>query len=126
MTDLKRYIVCGGRDYSDRDFMYQKLNVLLEHDWNFVLVHGACRGADILAAEWGVAAGVIVEPHPADWKQYGKGAGMKRNKEMLDTGVDGIVAFPGGVGTAGMVNIARRASVPIWDLRDKNRRFSER
>jgi len=113
MTDLKRYIVCGGRDYSDRSFVYLNLNKMLEYDWNFVLVHGACRGADMLAAGWGEAAGVILEPHPANWNELGKAAGMIRNREMLETGVDGVVAFPGSVGTAGMVNMARRAHVLI-------------
>ena len=126
MTDLKRFIICGGRDYADREFVYFKLNILLRYDWNFVLVHGACRGADMLAAEWGEITQVVVEPHPANWDELGRAAGMIRNKEMLDTGVDGIVAFPGGVGTAGMVNMARRAGVPIWDLRGDNRKFSER
>ena len=127
MSDgLKRYIVCGGRHYDDWNFLCTNLNVLLDTDWNFVLVHGAAPGADTLAGEWGDAADVVVEPHPADWDKYGKKAGMIRNKEMLDTGVDGVVAFPGGVGTAGMVNIARRAHVPVWDLRGANRKFSER
>ena len=126
MSEVRRFIICGGRDYSDRDFVYQMLNVLLEYDWNFVLVHGACHGADMLAKEWGDITRVVVEPHPAKWKELGKPAGMIRNKEMLDTGVDGIVAFPGGPGTAGMVNMARRVGVPVWDLRGENRKFSER
>jgi len=114
---LKRYIVCGGRHYNDWHFLMSKLNTLFQQDWNFVLVHGAAPGADTLASQWGEWVQVIVEPHPADWDKYGKAAGMIRNQEMLDSGVDGVVAFPGGVGTAGMVRIARKAGVPVWDLR---------
>ena len=114
---LKRYIVCGGRHYADSIFMDNHLQVLLRTDWNFVLVHGDAKGADRLAGSWGNHYGVIVEPHPADWDTHGRKAGMLRNREMLDTGIDGVVAFPGGVGTAGMVRIALAAGVPVWDLR---------
>ncbi len=118
MSVLKRFIVCGGRDYSDREFLKNKLDILLKYDWNFVLVHGAARGADTLAAEWAEHdAWVVVEPHPANWGTHGRSAGPIRNQEMLDTGVDGVVAFPGGRGTAHMVNIALQAGVPVWDLR---------
>lgn len=114
---LKRFIVCGGRDYNDKEFLRSKLLILLETDWMFILVHGACRGADVMAAEWGEDVKVIVEPHPADWKKYGNLAGMIRNQEMLDAGADGVIAFAGGVGTAGMIKLAIASGVPVWDLR---------
>jgi len=114
---LKRYLVCGGRDFTDWQFMREKLKVLLKTDWMFILVHGDCRGADRLAAGWAKACELIVEAHPADWDTYGKKAGSIRNQEMLDSGIDGVVAFTGGVGTADMVDRARAAGVLVWDLR---------
>lgn len=116
--ELKRYLVCGGRDYSDWQFMRKKLKVLLEKDWMFILVHGDCKGADRLAVGWAKACELIVEAYPADWAKYGRAAGAIRNQEMLDSGIDGVIAFPGGKGTANMIKIAIQAGVPVWDLRD--------
>jgi hypothetical protein len=116
--DLKRYLVCGGRDFCDKTFMYTKLAVLLQTDWMFILVHGDAPGADTMAAEWANNIGLIVESHPADWKTHGRSAGPIRNQEMLDSGIDGVVAFPGGNGTADMVHRATEAGVPVWDLRN--------
>ncbi len=118
MLGLKRFIVCGGRDYSDKVFLKRSLDELLKIDWNFVLVHGDARGADTLAAEWANNdAWVLVEAHPADWNKHGRKAGPIRNQEMLDSGIDGVIAFAGGYGTADMVNRALQTGVPVWDLR---------
>lgn len=117
-NELKRFLVCGGRDYADWQFMRKKLKVLLEEDWMFILVHGDCRGADRLAAGWAKACELIVEAYPADWAKYGRAAGAIRNQEMLDSGIDGVIAFPGGKGTANMIKIAIQAGVPVWDLRN--------
>lgn len=43
-----------------------------------------------------------------------KAAGHIRNKQMLDTGIDVVIAFPGGRGTANMVKIAKEANVQVW------------
>lgn len=58
-------------------------------------------GADMLADEVAWALGLRTEPHPADWR-LGRKAGLRRNIEMLETGVDMVLAFHDGVspGTA--------------------------
>jgi len=114
---MKRYIVCGGRDFSDWQFMDKSLMVILKTEWNFVIVHGDARGADRMAEGWAKHCFVCYEAHPANWDLYGKKAGGIRNQEMLDTGVDGVIAFPGGYGTADMVRRAEQAGVLVWDLR---------
>ena len=63
---------------------------------------------------------VPVETHEADWQRYGRSAGPKRNKEMLELGADLVVAFldarrdrEGTRGTRDMVERAERAGVPV-------------
>jgi hypothetical protein len=34
-----------------------------------------------------------IEKYPADWDKYGPAAGPIRNRQMLDTGVDLVIAF---------------------------------
>ncbi len=108
-----RVLVCGGRDYADQQAVDAVLRTVSEHA---VIVHGAARGADSLAANFADATGRKVEAYPADWDQYGKAAGAIRNKQMLDTGIDVVIAFPGGRGTAHMKGIAREAGVPVLEV----------
>lgn len=108
----RRVLVCGGRDYSDTDAMRKALDEeLREGD---VVVHGAARGADLMAAHIAHSMeGVKVEAHPADWGKHGPSAGPIRNQEMLDSRVDLVLAFAGGRGTADMVRRASRAGVMV-------------
>lgn len=111
----KRILVCGGRDYSDYTFLSSVMDRVAEKYPNFTLVHGAARGADKLSEKWAIQVGLKnIESYPADWNKYNKAAGHIRNKQMLDTGIDVVIAFPGGRGTANMVKIAKEANVQVW------------
>jgi hypothetical protein len=73
-------------------------------------------GADSLAAAWAMSRGIPTLAFPADWKKDGKAAGFIRNATMLRDGrPELVVAFPGGKGTAHMVNLARAAGVPVLE-----------
>ena len=101
-----RVLVCGGRDYADREFVRRTLDEIHASFPITVLVHGGAHGADMLAEHWAIDRGVTVEPHRADWSRHGKAAGPIRNANMLASGIGLVVAFPGGRGTADMVRKA--------------------
>jgi predicted Rossmann-fold nucleotide-binding protein len=77
------------------------------------LVHGAARGADSLCAAVATKQGIQREAHPADWESLGKAAGAIRNQEMVDSGLDLLLAFPGGMGTADMVTRSKKAKIKV-------------
>ena len=110
MSELRRVLVFGGRDWCDRA---RTEEVLRQYLWEGdTVVHGGASGADALAGDIaGRVLGLDVEVHPADWKRYGKGAGPRRNQEMLDSGLDYAIGFPGGRGTADMLGRLQRAGV---------------
>jgi predicted Rossmann-fold nucleotide-binding protein len=118
-----RILVCGGRDFINRDLLHRKLDEMLavarESGKEILIIHGAARGADLLAASWAKDRGIEAVGYPAYWKQYRKAAGPIRNAQMLREGnPDVVVAFPGGSGTAHMVSIARKANVPTIEVKD--------
>lgn len=111
-------LVCGGREYNDAQtfgrVMYEQ--VLAKYQSPHIIAGGA-RGADTLARDWAKSWRLEYTEYPADWERYGKRAGMIRNKQMLGDGQpDLVVAFPGGVGTAMMIRIAREAGVPVFEV----------
>lgn len=109
-----RALVCGGREFKDRFYLFTVLDQLkIRHGIDSV-IHGGARGADILAGEWAEEHNLPVAVYKADWNRWGSRAGLIRNQLMLDQGrPDIVVAFRGGAGTAHMVNIARKAGVPV-------------
>lgn len=112
-----RLLVCGGRDYADRSHVWATLDRVHRKRPLGLVIHGASRGADTLAARWAEGASVETADFPADWERHGKAAGPIRNQRMLDEGKpDAVVAFPGGTGTADMVARARKAGVPVWEI----------
>lgn len=117
MTEHHRSIVliaCGGREYrltkSDKDYL-DSIHFMFPIK---ELRTGGCRGADLDAEAWARENHIPVRTFPADWEKHGKAAGPIRNGEML-AGADGVVAFPGGRGTADMLKQAGRARLLLWN-----------
>ena len=98
-----KLLVCGGRDYNDRE----RVGAVLEGLCPTSLAHGGAPGADTLASLWAAERGIPCRIYRPDWARYGLGAGPKRNFNMLRLEKpDLVVAFPGGKGTKNMVNLA--------------------
>lgn len=108
-----RVLITGGRDFADIARLEETLNLLHASNTIKLLIHGAAKGADTLASQWAIKNGVEELACPADWKRFGRGAGPLRNRQMLDHSPDLLVAFPGGSGTADMINAALKRGVAI-------------
>ena len=116
----KRFIVCGGRKFDDAEAVHKALDRLHAKVGIDEIAEGGAPGADRHARKWAKARGIPVRTFPADWDKYGHHPGSKagpiRNAEMLaQFKPDGVVAFPGGVGTISMMAIARMAKVMVWE-----------
>src|SRR5437867_12339286 len=105
-----RVLVCGGRDYNDFKTVQEVLHRLHEQTPFSCVIHGAARGDDTLAGLWAKHNEVPVETYEAAGSRYGRAAGMIRHEQKLhERGPELLVAFPGGVGTARMLRMARKA-----------------
>lgn len=80
------------------------------------IVSGGATGADALGEMVGNALSMTIEVHEADWDRYGKSAGPRRNKVMVESGLDYAVKCPGGRGTAHMTNLLLKAGVPTYEV----------
>lgn len=109
-------LVTGGRNFSDREMLASNMDRLHTVNSFKLLVHGASSGADTLASEWAKRKGIETRAYPADWNAHGKAAGPIRNREMLKEKPDLVVAFPGGRGTADMVNAAKQVGVKVVEV----------
>ena len=100
----KKVIIAGGREFKDRERLYEYMDRMLEHYGEIVIVCGMAKGADHLGYDWAEERDVKVDKHPANWNKFGRGAGMRRNLEMAKCS-DVLVAFWDGEskGTRGMI-----------------------
>lgn len=106
-----RIIVCGGRNYFDKEKFYQTMGGILKNLSDVTIISGGASGADALAKQFARENGISFEEFPAEWERLGKSAGPIRNQKMIDSGADLVVAFPGGKGTTDMVRRANRVRV---------------
>ena len=110
-------IVAGGRDFSDYPRMETALFAFaerLEGDYEINIVSGMAKGADNLAVRFCRSHGVNLIEMPADWNQYGKSAGYRRNSDMAAI-AHGLIAFWDGKsrGTSHMINIAQKRGLLV-------------
>lgn len=109
-------LVCGGREYDDKARVYDALDrVHAKHGVDLV-IEGDGTGADRLAGLWAMERGIHTAKVAALWGKHGRSAGPKRNRAMRLLKPDAVVAFPGGRGTADMVNVATEAGIPVWSV----------
>ena len=87
-----------------------------------LLLHGGARGADAAIGRAAQQLGWASLVMPAQWQLHGRAAGPIRNRELLEQAISRaeahsspgyqasvlVVAFPGGTGTASLVQQARR------------------
>jgi len=112
---IMKLLVCGGRDFDDVEFIVSRLNRLYKNRPITELIHGAAKGADTISGLWAEEMGIPVRVFPADWKTHGRGAGHIRNHQMLnESRPDALFAFPGGKGTANMIEQAEKKLPEVW------------
>lgn len=108
-------IVCGGRDFDDGARVFDALDRLHHQFPVSMVIEGGASGADRWARAWATLRRIEYRTFEADWRAHGRSAGPLRNRRMIEEGnPDGVVAFPGGVGTADMIAAAKQAGVPVW------------
>ena len=119
-----RILVCGGRDFEDRNLLYRTLDEITprtepdeygnDMPKNVTIISGMARGADTIAVDWAVINWCGIDEYPADWRKHGRKAGPIRNQQMIDEGKPNLViAFKGGNGTNDMVKRAIRAGIEV-------------
>ncbi len=113
-----RVLVCGGRDYRGVDCVNATLDRLHAVYGIEVVIHGAVGSlTDFYVGGWATRHGIGQHIFRADWLNYGKSAGPRRNAEMLRKGKpDLVVVFPGASGTRDMFRKSIRVGVAVIEI----------
>ncbi len=99
-----RLLIAGSRDFND----YNLLKQYIKPDKVSTIISGCARGADTLAIQYAKEFNIPVEKYPAEWDKYGKSAGYRRNKIMVDRATAIIVFWDGeSRGTKHTIDLAQ-------------------
>lgn len=110
-----KLIIAGGRDYQMTGDDKTALLALDIEMGITEVVSGCARGADQEGEKWAEANGIPVKRFPAKWRELGKSAGHHRNTAMACY-AEALAVFPGGRGTADMIQQARERGLPIINM----------
>lgn len=109
---MKKFMICGSRTISDKNFIFSEIEKCWNENLNsepIILVEGEAKGVDSIAKEWAISKGFELEAHRPDWKRYGRGAGIIRNKEMVDTSDFVLILWDGkSKGTASDIKFCEK------------------
>lgn len=114
-----RVLVTGSREHPEPQFVKSVLSSLKLCKDDTVVVGDNSSGpfsVDYVTNLYFTDLGIPVEVHYANWSDYGRAAGPKRNQAMVDSGADFVLAFPYGDsrGTRNCINLARKADIKVY------------
>jgi ABC-type sugar transport system substrate-binding protein len=113
-----RVLVTGSRSWRCAGLARRVVARLVARHVAVALVVGDADGVDRAFAEAARAAGCEVCVFGADWEKYSKGAGPRRNQEMVAAGADFAIAVHKSLarsrGTKDCVRRAMAAGIPVW------------
>ncbi|MDY6790522.1 MAG: DUF2493 domain-containing protein [Thermodesulfobacteriota bacterium] len=102
--------IVGSRSFQDYGLL---MKTMAKHKPS-AIVSGGAKGADTLAERYAGEIGVDCIIFKPDWKRYGRAAGPKRNKQIVEA-ADRIIAFWNGKsrGTFSTITLAMKARKPV-------------
>jgi hypothetical protein len=104
--------VVGSRSFNNVKLLEEKLDTF---KYQIVeLISGGAQGADTLAEAWALTNNVPVKLYKPDWKRFAKAAGIKRNKQIIES-CDYCIAFWDGKskGTASSLKFCEKLNKPF-------------
>lgn len=110
-----RVAIVGSRDYPAPEAVRRFVADLAAKYPEAIVVSGAARGVDSIAASAARAHSLEVIEFPADWAGRGKRAGFERNVKIIEA-ADRVVAFWDGKsrGTRHSVDLASAMEKPLY------------
>jgi len=115
-----RVAVIGSRTFDVYSAMDRALKIIHSFEGIDEIVSGGARGADSLAEKWAKENNIPTKIFKANWERYGRGAGMIRNKDIIDR-ADLVVVFWDGQskGTKNSLDRAKKAGKRYFVIKEE-------
>ncbi len=109
-----KVIIAGSRDFNDYRRLKMVCDFYLQNETDIEVVSGTAKGADKLGEQYAKELDYKLTQFPANWDEYGRAAGFKRNLEMANY-ADCLIAFWDGEskGTKMMIELAEQKGLNV-------------
>ena len=112
--DIKRVIIAGSRTFEDYELLCKKCDTYLSSLSDIEIVSGAANGADRLGEKYARSKGYAIKQFFANWDEYGKSAGYRRNEEMAKYAHALIIFWDSqSKGSKHMIDLAKKYNLAI-------------
>lgn len=102
--------IVGGRDFTNLSYAVAIARPFIDIHSITEIVSGGAKGADSIAEEIARICSIEMTVFKADWKRYGKGAGMIRNADIINKCDIALVFWDGrSKGTLNSINRLAKA-----------------
>ena len=109
--------VVGGRNFNDYKKLSDRIFDLMdEHDYEIIkIISGGATGADTLAEQFALDQKIETLVFYPDWTRYGKSAGPRRNRQIIEA-CDVVIAFWDGQsrGTKNSIELANELNKTLF------------
>jgi hypothetical protein len=113
-----RLIIAGGRDFDNFTLLCAEADKIVRKRVGVEIVEGeAPGGADALSRKYAELRHLPLKPFKAEWEDFGRAAGPKRNEKMAQY-AHGCLCFWDGKspGTRSMIKLAKRYKLDLLVL----------
>lgn len=113
-TKYYKVIIAGSRSFCDYSILRDCCDEILSETCKIAIVSGTAKGTDMLGERYATEKAYPILRFPADWKKFGRAAGIIRNAEMARH-ANALIAFWDGksTGTKNMIDTARKNGLKV-------------
>lgn len=109
-------LIAGSRDFNNYDLVESTLTAWAKNQSitnnDITIISGGARGADKLGERFAKEYDLKLQIYPADWNQYGKSAGYKRNTQMAEVTDVAFIFWDGeSKGTKHMIDLCKSRGI---------------
>ena len=117
MKDKKYVLIAGCRYFNDYKIAKKYIDYYISNireKYKITIISGGALGADSLGERYARENRFKIKRFLPDWEKYGRSAGPRRNKLMVET-ADYVICFWDGksTGTRSTVNYTKSAGKPL-------------
>lgn len=108
---MVKVLICGSRGLKPSDRLLDRLLSGIEVT---EIIEGDAIGVDRAAKEYAQRRGITVTTMKPDWQKYGRGAGLRRNSEMVERCDIGVAIWDGrSRGTLDSINKLKKLNKSV-------------
>jgi hypothetical protein len=87
--------ITGSRSINDYNWFHLQLSTIINEYSDITFISGGAKGIDSLIKKYCIDNNIILKEILPEWEKFGRGAGVVRNKEIIEESDLNIIFWDG-------------------------------